>query len=106
MFDVTLFFILSVLVVVFARKVQKARLNRIQYYVYVPLYISIGAQYYSIFNFGMIHNGLEVDVIFFKSFFSDFLPNNAIQMFSLAVDAYLLLFCFPKHYDSTSTSKA
>lgn len=96
MFDVTVFFVLSLLVIVFARKVSKARLNRIQYYVYVPLYISIGAQYYSIFNFGSTHNGLEVDVIFFNSFFSDLLPNNTIQIFSLAIDAYLLFFCFPK----------
>lgn len=96
MFDVTVFFVLSLLVIVFARKVNKARLNRIQYYVYVPLYISIGAQYYSIFNFGSVHNGLEVDVIFFNCFFSDLLPNNTIQIFSLAIDAYLLFFCFPK----------
>jgi len=96
MFDVTIFFTLSLLVIVFARKVNKARLNRIQYYVYVPLYIAIGAQYYSIFNFGSTHNGLEVDVIFFNSFFSEFLPNNTIQIFSLAIDAYLLFFCFPK----------
>lgn len=96
MFDVTVFFVLSLLVIVFARKVNKARLNRIQYYVYVPLYIAIGAQYYSIFNFGSTHNGLEVDVIFFNSFFSEFLPNNTIQIFSLVIDAYLLFFCFPK----------
>ncbi|MCG9751025.1 hypothetical protein L1D54_11075, partial [Vibrio brasiliensis] len=69
-------------------------------YLYVPLYIAIGAQYYSIFNYGMIHNGLEVEVIFFESFFSDMLPNVQMQILSLAMDAYLLIFCFPKHYDS------
>jgi len=100
MFDVTVFFVLSLLVIFSARKVTKTRLNRIQYYVYVPLYIAIGAQYYSIFNYGMIHNGFKVEVIFFESFFSDMLPNVQMQILSLAIDIYLLIFCFPKHYDS------
>lgn len=98
MINISAFILASLLIITIARKIKKNGLNRIQYYFYVPLYIATGAQYYSIFNFGMIHNGLEVDVIFFKSFFSTFLPNIPIQISSLAIDAYLLFFCFPKHY--------
>lgn len=101
MINIVIFILISLMIMVTARKIKKCRLTKIQYYLYVPLYIAIGAQYYSIFNYGMNHNGLKVEVIFFESFFADFLPNNTIQIFSLAIDAYLLFFCFPKHYDST-----
>jgi len=99
MSNIIIFIITSFLIMIAARKIKKINLTKSRYYVYGLLYLCLLGQYYSIFHFGMTYNGLEVSVIFFNDFFSTFLPNTVIQLSSLAIEAYLLFFCFPKNPD-------
>lgn len=100
MITLMLFWVFSIILIYVARKLFRYSKNKFYAFCKILVYIVIGSQYYSIFNYGSLIYGTTPSVInYFEKMTVEVLnlPNGQIQWSSLAIMLAFAILCIPKY---------
>lgn len=100
MITLMLFWVFSIILIYVARKLFRYSKNKFYAFCKILVYIVIGSQYYSIFNYGYLIYGTTPSVInHFEKMTVEVLslPNGQIQWSSLVIMLAFAILCIPKY---------
>lgn len=100
MITLVLFWAFSIILIYVTRKMFRYSENKYYAFCKILVYIVIGSQYYSIFNYGSLINGTTPSVInHFEEMTVEVLnlPNGQIQWSSLVIMLVFAILCIPKY---------